>query len=262
MLSSPDDPGDLPTIPVEEQKGLSWLVRYPNDPLRFVYFVIVAKKQLTVIPRALCLHYGVLKATVDAGNPLPQTLDMEVVYEAHLPTHVLALSKQSTTEAQSISPPLMVPIQAGEWEEKMTMPLSYTTSGTTLPIPRRDKTQPKPCQSITLPVVPVEVAYPETVPILLLFALGLEHLPNILANYLLPVTVVAEFPNAYEMSNLMAKKHVDEIIGYAEQNSQIWGNALNLGVRDKKILDMVHNAWKVTAAARDIALNPRRGPTK
>src|ERR1700749_1881185 len=117
---------------------------------------------------------------------------MEVVHEAHMPTHVLALSKQSTNQAQPVLPPLMVPIQAKEWEEKMTTPLLYT-SGTTLPTPRWDRAQSKPCQTITLPVVPIEVAYPETAPILLLFALGLEHLPNILANYLLPVTVVAEF---------------------------------------------------------------------
>lgn len=262
VLSSPEDSGDPPAVPIEDQKGLSWLVKYPHDPLLFVRFLKNIKcfkeRAYHIMSRALCLHYGVLKAPLGVGRPLPKSLDMEVVHEARIPTHVLALSKQATTEGQSTLP-LMVPIQAAEWEEKMTMRLSYTTSGTALPTPHWDKTRSKPCQIITLPVVAVEVAYPETVPILLLFALGLEHLPNMLANYLLPVKVVAEFPNAYEMSNLMARKYdIDKITGYAEQNSQIWGNALNLGVKDKKILDMVHNAWKVTAAARDIILNPRR----
>jgi hypothetical protein len=48
------------------------------------------------------------------------------------------------------------------------------------------------------------------------------------------------------------KNHsIDEIIGYVEQNKRIWENALNLGVRDGKIIDIVGKAWKVTARARD-----------
>jgi hypothetical protein len=73
-----------------------------------------------------------------------------------------------------------------------------------------------------------------------------------LASCLLPADAVGEFPAASEMSNAMAKNHsIDEIIGYVEQNKRIWENALNLGVRDGKIIDIVGKAWKVTARARD-----------
>jgi hypothetical protein len=73
-----------------------------------------------------------------------------------------------------------------------------------------------------------------------------------LASCLLPADAVGEFPAASEMSNTMARNHsLHEIIGYVEQNRHIWKNALNLGVRDRKIIDMVGKAWKVTARARD-----------
>lgn len=38
---SPDHSDDRSAVPVEEQKGLSWLARYPNDPLRFVYLLLL-----------------------------------------------------------------------------------------------------------------------------------------------------------------------------------------------------------------------------
>jgi hypothetical protein len=114
---------------------------------------------------------------------------------------------------------------------------------------------------VALPVIPLEVPHPDTVPILLLFALGLEPLPNMLASCLLPSDAVGEFPAASEMSNAMANNHgIDEITAYVEQNRHIWENALNLGVKDRKIIDMVGKAWKVTARARD-KLNIRRGST-
>jgi hypothetical protein len=79
-----------------------------------------------------------------------------------------------------------------------------------------------------------------------------------LASCLLPSDAVGEFPAASEMSNAMARNHsIDEISAYVEQNKRIWKNALNLGVRDSKIIDMVGKAWKVTARARDIKLNIR-----
>ena len=73
-----------------------------------------------------------------------------------------------------------------------------------------------------------------------------------LACCLLPSDAVGEFPAASEMSNVMAKNHsMDVITGYVEQNRHIWENALNLGVRDGKIIDIVGKAWRVTARARD-----------
>jgi hypothetical protein len=202
--------------------------------------------------RALCLHHNVVKAVAAAGHPLPQTLDMEVIRNGQLPTHVIALSPIQVSAAGQGSYPLMLPIVAEIWGRKLTTPLPVAPSGPTQPAPRWDATQQRLRQLITLPVIPLEVPHPETVPILLLFALGLEPLPNMLASCLLPADAVGEFPAAYEMSNVMAKNHsIVEIISYVEQNRHIWENALNLGVKDEKIISIVGKAWKVTARARD-----------
>ncbi|KIM73649.1 hypothetical protein PILCRDRAFT_828948 [Piloderma croceum F 1598] len=235
MPEQPADNFEYSAIPVEEQRGFSWLANYPRDPLR-----------------ALCLHHNVMKAVDGAGHPLPQTLDMEVIRDAQLPTHVLALSPIQASATGRGSYPLMVPIVAEIWGKKLTVPLPAAPPGLTPPAPRWDATQQRPRQLITLPVIPLEVPHPETVPILLLFALGLEPLPNMLASCLLPADAVGEFPAAYEMSNVMAKNHsIAEIISYVEQNRHIWENALNLGVKDEKIISIVGKAWKVTARARD-----------
>jgi hypothetical protein len=90
------------------------------------------------------------------------------------------------------------------------------------------------------------------VPILILFALGLEPLPNMFASYLLPADAVGEFPAAPEMSNALAQNHsINEITAYFNQNKHIWNNTLNLGVKDERILKIVYNAWKVATRARD-----------
>ena len=251
IIQSQADDFEEPSVPVEEQRGFSWLANYPRDPLRSVYPMhALSDAHLTFTCRALCLHYGVVKTTVGAGQPLPQTLDIEVVRNAQLPTHVLALSRLQTSAAGPGSYPLMVPMDAERWHKKLTTPLPIAPPGPTAPAPHWDATRSR--QVITLPVVPLEVPHPETVPILLLFALGLEPLPNMLASCLLPPDAVGEFPAASEMSNVMAKNHsIAEIIAYVEQNRHIWKNALNLGVKDEKIINMVGKAWKVTARARD-----------
>lgn len=189
-------------------------------------------------------------------------LDMECIHGDQLPTHVLALSRQQTSETEAESLPLMIPIHAETWMDKTTIPLPPPIPGSTLPAPRWDASRQRPCQVITLPVVPIEVPHPEMMPTLLLFALGLEPLPNMLAQILLPPLVVAEFPHADEMSNVMATQlSADAISGYYEQNRRLWNNTLKLGVKSQHILDMVGKAYKVTVRAQD-KLNSRRGPSR
>lgn len=197
---------------------------------------------------ALCFHYNVNKPSRLAGNYLPRTIDLEVFKDNHLPTHVLALTKYSSPTTS----PLMIPIQAGPWQKKMAVHLPPATPGSVPPDPHWDATRSQPTRVITLPVISANVPHPDNVPILLLFALGLEPLPNMLAMCLLPVDVLGEFPDAREMANVMARDHEwEEVSGYAEQNRQMWENTLSLGVQDAVTRNIVHKAWRVAHAARE-----------
>lgn len=131
----------------------------------------------------------------------------------------------------------------------MTIPLPIVApEATSPPAPQYDAA--RAYQVISLPVVQVLVPHPDNVPILLLFALALEPLPNMLAMCLLPGDVVGEFHHAKEMANVMARGYdVEDIIAYVHQNRRIWENALSLGVKDTSILDIVEKAWKVTNIA-------------
>src|SRR5882762_11113852 len=99
------------------------------------------RQQLILAYRALCFHHNVVKAPVDAGYPLSQTLEMELIQRAQIPTHVLALSRLQRSSTTSQSYPLMVPIQAGRWAAKMTTLLPPSPLGSTLPVPRWDTTR-------------------------------------------------------------------------------------------------------------------------
>ncbi len=65
---------------------------------------------------------------------------------------------------------------------------------TTLPLPT----------TVTLPFVPLQVLHVPSVPLLLLYALGVRTNPSMLAAALLPLSVVEEFPSAAMMAQAMA----------------------------------------------------------
>lgn len=187
------------------------------------------------------------KAPALDTRPLPDTIEMEVISDGQMPTHALALLKHS--EPESISRLVILPINADTWRRRMTISLPIVTpEATPRPVPQYNAERTH--QVISLPVVEFLVPHPDNVPILLLFALALEPLPNLLAMCLLPGDVVGEFPHAKEMANVMARKYSGEdIVAYVRQNRRIWENALSLGVKDPSILDIVEKAWKVTNVA-------------
>jgi hypothetical protein len=115
-----------------------------------------------------------------------------------------------------------------------------------------------------VPVVPIRVPHVPTIPLLLLYGLGLEVRTDLLAWRLLPPQAIEEFPNAAAMSQVMARIcGEDQMARYVTHNQGLWKNILALGLRDAMIVEFVQTAWNVTADARrirqcDWGASPRR----
>jgi hypothetical protein len=143
---------------------------------------------------------------------------------------------------------------------------------TTLPLPA----------TVTLPVVPLQVPHAPSVPLLLLYALGVRTNPSALAAALLPLSVAEEFPSAAAMAQAMAvqcqrENHARDdpasgsssvgggggargwrsLDGYTVYNQGIWKNVLALGLQDSRVMSVVQTVWNVTAESRKILARQR-----
>lgn len=164
-----------------------------------------------------------------------------------MPTHVLQIIESEADLAQ----PLMAPIDANLFALGFRSPIvPAPPPGTTSPVPHF--TSNSQTQVVTLPVVQITVPHVGSIPLLLLFGLGLETDPNLMAWRLLPVEVIEEFPNAAAMSGVMSHIGDDRLKQYAILNQGLWKNVLAWGLRDPKITQIVQTAWNVTAEARRI----------
>ncbi|RDB28310.1 hypothetical protein Hypma_001300 [Hypsizygus marmoreus] len=199
---------------------------------------------------ALCHHFNVYRAPLGTST-LPQTFDMPVLRDAHMPSHVVAV-----TQANSPAPPLMLPIDATLYAHGFRVDLAFPTAapGTTSPVPRAlDPSSPTSRLVVTLPVVPLAVPHAPSLPLLFLFGLGLEQQPNTLAWRLLPAHVVEEFPNAAAMAQVLARTlRDDKFEALYRMNHGMWCNVLALGLRNTRIAELVQTVWNVTAEARKI----------
>jgi hypothetical protein len=88
--------------------------------------------------------------------------------------------------------------------------------------------------------------------LLLLFGLGLETEPNLLACRLLPANVIEEFPNASAMAYVLSRLRDDRFEQLLRYNQGIWKNILALGLKNAVLVEMVQTVWNVTAEARRI----------
>jgi len=105
---------------------------------------------------------------------------------------------------------------------------------------------------ISLTVVPVAVPHLPSLPLLLLFGLGLERDVEKLPYRLLPTAVVAEFPAPAAMAEIFARfseQHFERCYMYIHG---IWKNILALGLKDARIVQIVSTAWNVASDARRI----------
>ena len=55
VVQSPIDDFEEPTVPVEEQRGFSWLANYPRDPLRFVHPIFALNVDSLSLPTGRCV---------------------------------------------------------------------------------------------------------------------------------------------------------------------------------------------------------------
>jgi hypothetical protein len=176
---------------------------------------------------------------------------MRVLQNAHLPTHVLAIYD---TPEPSPGFCMMAPIHADLYVQK------FRSSDILPPPSRRRRISPRPYSPsqpqhliISLPVVPVAVPHAPSIPLLLVFGLGLEVQLDLMGWRLLPPEVIEEFPNAAAMAGVMARVCSDEqLLRYTAYNQGLWKNILSLGPRNAKLVEIAQTAWNVTAEARRI----------
>ncbi|EGO26882.1 hypothetical protein SERLADRAFT_464450 [Serpula lacrymans var. lacrymans S7.9] len=173
----------------------------------------------------LCRHFNVAKAVFEPGSPLPTTFDMQ---------------------------PIMVPIHAELYAQCFRSNiLPQSPPGTALPVPYW--VPPLRAQVVSLPVVPTLVPHAPSIPLLLLYVLGVEVRGRILSCSLLPSEVIEEFPSVAAMAQVMARIcDDDQFHKYLRYNQGLWKNILALGPHDTSLMEVVQTVWNVTAEARRI----------
>jgi len=200
----------------------------------------------------LCAHFNVVKATLEPASEVPSSLDMRVKRDAHVPSHVLAVFDIPESEWGSSYRPLLVPIRVDLFTRDFrTNIIPPSPPGSTFPVPH--SIQHAVGQFVTLPVIPMLVPHAPSIPLLLLFGLGLETRSHLLCCQLLPPEVIGEFPAPPTMANLMATLcSDDQLREHSKFNQGLWKNILSLGPRDSKFIELVQTAWNVTVEARRI----------
>ncbi|EED81337.1 predicted protein [Postia placenta Mad-698-R] len=259
----------------------------------------VFKKPFDDPYEALCREYNVAptNVTLQPDGAVPPAIDMPVLRDAHMPTHTLVIlntSAPSSPLAPSFSAPpsallapsphtVAIPINADLFAERFAKDLTSlapdrSPTGSTLPVPTWSERAHS--QTVTLPTIPLPAPHPPSVPLLLLYGLGL-HLyadpqaprgrspggrrrsggpdartmtsTSTLAAYLLPTRVIEEFPSAAAMADVMARWCTElEMQFYTKFNQGLWANVLALAPADAVLVDLVRTAWNVTAEARRI----------
>ncbi|KAI4519947.1 hypothetical protein GGG16DRAFT_50382 [Schizophyllum commune] len=188
---------------------------------------------------ALCHHFNVQRVRCTETTP-PTTLDMPASSDANLPTHVLAITQQ---DGNASAPPIIVPFNMPRFAQ------GFRTELITAP-DEPATTYSAATQIATVPVVPLTVPHAASIPLLMLFGLGLEAEPNMLAARLLPPHVIEEFPNAAAMAQVLSQLGDDLFNRVVRYNKGLWANVLALGLRDAQLTGLVQTAWNVAAEAR------------
>lgn len=176
---------------------------------------------------------------------------MQVVRDAHMPTHVLAATQSGQNSA---TPPLMLPIDRTLFEQAFPIELNIPPPppGSTAPIPRYITSTNGQHLVVALPVVPITVPHARSLALLLLFGMGLETDTNLLSWSLLPVNVVEEFPNAAAMALILSRHPDEKFKSIYRHNHGIWMNTLALSLNNQRMYQLVQTAWNVTAEAHRI----------
>ncbi|KAL1748285.1 hypothetical protein HDZ31DRAFT_29995 [Schizophyllum fasciatum] len=191
---------------------------------------------------ALCHHFNVQRVRCTETSP-PTTFDMPALSDSNLPTHVFAIVQQ---DGNASAPPIMIPFDMAMFTRGFRSELTTDADEPSAKHTVADDGS----QVVSLPVVTLNVPHTASVPLLMLFGLGLEAEPNTLAARLLPPHVIEEFPNAAAMAQVLSQLNEDLFNRVVRYNKGLWANVLALGLRDSQIAGLVQTAWNVAAEAR------------
>ena len=135
--------------------------------------------------------------------------------------------------------------------------------------------------AVVVSVLYLQVPHAASIPLLLLYALGVRRNPSTLAATLLPLSVAEEFPSAAAMAQAMATHCECDNTGivagsrdggsnapgavagwqlldrFTVYNQGIWKNVLALGLQDPRVMSVVQTVWNVTAESRKILARQR-----
>ncbi|TFK84371.1 hypothetical protein K466DRAFT_227650 [Polyporus arcularius HHB13444] len=293
VAKQPDLLPDVPPIPPLYLSTVARPTQEPNDIIHDFY---------NVAP--VCFR-------LEGDGSVPQTVDMPLLHRSSSrPTHALAvlssLGQPPTHTTHGLSVPSdhspighrppspsspsspYTPLQADPYFLPIDATLFATKFGHDVarslasvlpikpasPLVRRDRSTGT--QLVTLPLIPLYVPHPPSIPHLLLFGQGLPISPDqerssdtpnysrptsarppstpstsTLATYLLPICAIEEFPSAPAMSEIMARQCTEEALrDYVVFTQGLWRNVLLLAPTDLAIVDLARVAWNVTAEAR------------
>ncbi|KAJ7662111.1 hypothetical protein DFH06DRAFT_365659 [Mycena polygramma] len=204
---------------------------------------------------ALCHHFSLGKSVFPPNTPLQPTFDMQLIAPmSRMPTHVLAVLP---ADKNPNIPPLMVPVDANLYHQCFGNAelLPQVSPGTPPPVPHIIPGSQVP--SLTLPVVPINAPHGLSIPLLLIFGLGLETDRNLASHILLPPEAIGEFPNSVEMSSVMSRLPELQFEWYLRYNQGLWKNILALAPRNSALVELVERTYKVVADARRMRVRRR-----
>ncbi|KAJ6511471.1 hypothetical protein C8R47DRAFT_1095185 [Mycena vitilis] len=197
---------------------------------------------------ALCHHFSLAKSVFPPNTALQPTFDMQLIAPmSRMPTHVLAVLP---ADKNPNIPPLMVPVDANLYHQCFGNAelLPQASPSTPPPVPHIIPGSQVP--SLTLPVVPINAPHGLSIPLLLIFGLGLETDRNLASRILLPPEAIGEFPNSVEMSSVMSRLPELQFEWYLRYNQGLWKNILALAPRNSALVELVERTYKVVADAR------------
>ncbi|KAH9984145.1 hypothetical protein BJV77DRAFT_966360 [Russula vinacea] len=258
-LSGSDD-GTLDTY---SSNSSHLMTQYPyqdsdEDPLRHTYCAF----------ERVSSHENLQLAVLNRTSPI-------------LPTHILAIHDAPLSDPNA--PVTLIPVNIDVFSLKLrtsitnarhnpprrvsvssSSPFSPTTVVSSVPLPA----------TVVIPLVPFQVPHAPSVPLLLLYALGVRTNPSALAATLLPLSVAEEFPSAAAMAQAMAMQCQRENAGVVagsggnEDNAGGVGGEWRLldrhveeraraGLQDSRVMSVVQTVWNVTAESRKILARQR-----
>ncbi|KAH9985635.1 hypothetical protein BJV74DRAFT_878636 [Russula compacta] len=233
--------------------------------------------------RALCHALNVAQTAPLTARHLTNPYELTVLNRTSptLPSHLLAVHDAPLADPNA--PVTLIPIDIETFSRKLRAditgggrarhhpptrvvlpPISPAVVASVSAVPPLPQLLPA---TVFVPLVTLPVPHAPSVPLLLLYALGVRTNPSALAAALLPLSVAEEFPSAAAMAQALAahcerasagnaagsaggwRPPLDE---YTVYNQGMWKNVLALGLQDSRVMSVVQTVWNVTAESRKI----------